>query len=104
MRYRDPVVVIDETIDNLVLLTDWFLEDIDFGAIDQQFFSNDVVRSVAALRATRALLPRLRIVRSNYVSAPSLPDARNSNNSLDRALLEYSERSREELLKFMRDP
>jgi hypothetical protein len=86
-----------------VLLTDWFLEDIDFGAIDRPFFSNDVVRSVAALRATRALLPRLRIVRSNYVSAPSLPDARNSDNSLDRALLEYSERSREELLKFIRD-
>ena len=104
MRYRNPVVVIDETIENLVFLSDWFIEDIDHGALDRGFFSNDAVRSIAALRATRALLPRLRIVRSNYVSAPLLPDARNSSNSLDSALIDYVERSGDQLRKFIEDP
>jgi hypothetical protein len=104
MPYRNPVVVIDETIENLVYLTDWFIEDIDQGALDRGFFSNDTVRSIAALRASRALLPRLRIVRSNYISAPLLPDARNSNNSLDSALIEYVERSADQLRKFIKDP
>lgn len=100
MDYRDPVRVIDETIENLVYLVDWWLEDIDAGALRSDLLATDAVKSIAALRATRALLPRLRIVRSNYESAPSLPDA--IHVSVDRRLEEHIENERTQLRILMR--
>lgn len=78
MCYRDPVIVIDETIGNLEYLTACFLADIDAGALDRGQLAPRAVKSIAALQAAQALLPRLRIVRSNYEAAPRLPDARDS--------------------------
>lgn len=101
MDYRDPIVVIDDTIDNLMYLVEWWLEDLDVAvALHCDLLTKDDVKSLAALRATRALLPRLRIVRSNYESAPSLPDA--VGYAADRAMIEYVERGREELRKILR--
>jgi hypothetical protein len=100
MDYRDPVRVIDETIENLVYLVDWWLEDIDAGALRSDLLATDAVKSIAALRATRALLPRLRIVRSNYESSPSLPDA--IHVSVDRRLEEHIENERTQLRILMR--
>jgi len=100
MDYRDPVRVIDETIENLVYLVDWWLEDIDAGALRSDLLATDAVKSIAALRATRALLPRLRIVRSNYESSPSLPDA--IHISVDRRLEEHIENDRAQLRILMR--
>ena len=100
MEYRDPVAVIDETIENLVYLVAWLLEDIDVGALDSELLARDAVKSLAALGAIRAVLPRLRIVRSNFVSAPSFPDA--SHPGPDRALVEYSERGRTQLRKYLK--
>jgi hypothetical protein len=103
MDYRDPVVVIDETIDNLVYLVEWWLEDLEL-AVPRDFdlLAREDAKTVSALRATRALLPRLRIVRSNYESSPSLPDAR--GQSRDRALEELCERSRIELQRLLHPP
>lgn len=100
MEYRDPIRVIDETVENLVYLIDWWLEDIDVGAFRSDLLATDAVRSIAALRATRALLPRLRIVRSNYESSPSLPDA--IRPTLDRRLAEHVESERARLRILMR--
>lgn len=99
MDYRDPVLVIDQTIENLVYLVDWWLEDIDVGALRSDLLANDAIKSIAALSATRALLPRLRIVRSNYVSYPSLPDA--VREPADRRMVEFIDSERAELRKLM---
>jgi hypothetical protein len=96
MDYRDPIVVIDQTIDNLVYLVEWWLEDLDVSlAKDFDLLTKDDAKTLSALRATRVLLPRLRIVRSNYESGPSLPDA--SGYSKDRAMAEYVEQGRTQL-------
>lgn len=100
MDYRDPVSVLDETIENLVYLVDWWLEDIDVGVFQSDLLANDAVKSIAALQATRALLPRLRIVRSNYESSPSLPDA--AHVSTDRRLAEHIENEQRQLRILMR--
>jgi hypothetical protein len=103
MDYRDPVVVIDETLDNLVYLVEWWLEDLDVAvARDFDLLTLEDVKSLSALRATRALLPRLRIVRSNYESSPSLPDAKGYTR--DREMDEFCERSRSELRRLLQRP
>lgn len=99
MDYRDPVSLIDDSIESLTYLIDWLLEDIDVGALESDLLAKDAIRSIAALRAIRALLPRLRIVRSNFVSAPSLPDA--TRVPSDHALNEFIEKSRTQLRKRM---
>lgn len=96
MDYRDPVVVIDQTIDNLVYLVEWWLEDLEVAAVeDCNLLTRDDAKTISALRVTRALLPRLRIVRSNYESSPELPDARGYTK--DRVMAEYVEQSRTDL-------
>lgn len=101
MDYRDPITVIDETIDNLMYLLEWWLEDLDVAvALDCELLTRDDAKSLSALRATQALLPRLRIVRSNYESSPSLPDA--STYARDRAMAEYCERERAALRQLMK--
>jgi hypothetical protein len=100
MDYRDPVSVIDETIENLVYLIDWLLEDIDVGVFTSDLLAKDAIKSMAALRATRALLPRLRIVRSNYEGAPSLPDA--TRASPDRPLIDFVDEERMHLRRLLR--
>lgn len=100
MDYRDPITVIDETIDNLVYLVEWWLEDIDVAAaMDCDLLTRDDAKSLSALRATRVLLPRLRIVRSNYESFPALPDAK--GHAPDRAMVEYCERGRTQLRRLL---
>ena len=59
MDYRDPITLIDESIENLTYLIDWLLEDIDISAIQNESAARDAIRAIAALRAIRALLPRL---------------------------------------------
>lgn len=103
MDYRDPILVIDETIDNLVYLVEWWLEDLDIAvARDFDLLTRDDAKTISALRATRVLLPRLRIVRSNYESSPLLPDAKGSPR--DRALDEFCENSRMELRRLLHPP
>lgn len=100
MDYRDPIIVIDETIDNLVYLVEWWLEDVDIAvAKDFELLTEDDAKTISALRATRALLPRLRIVRSNYESGPSLPDARGYTK--DNAMIDYVEQGRTELRRWL---
>jgi hypothetical protein len=100
MDYRDPIVVIDETIDNLVYLVEWWLEDLDLAvARDFDLLTRDDAKTISALRATRVLLPRLRIVRSNYEGSPLLPDAKGQPR--DRAMDEFCERSRDELRRLL---
>ncbi len=100
MDYRNPIIVIDATIDNLVYLVEWWLEDLDVPvARDFDLLSKDDAKTLSALRATRALLPRLRIVRSNYETGPFLPDAR--GYSKDRAMADYIEQGRIELRGLM---
>jgi hypothetical protein len=100
MDYRDPIIVIDATIDNLVYLVEWWLEDLDVAvARDFDLLTKDDAKTLSALRATRALLPRLRIVRSNYESGPFLPDA--SRSTQDRAMADYVEQGRTELRRLM---
>jgi hypothetical protein len=76
MQFRNPAVVIDETIANLEYLSEFFLDDIDHGALDRDQLTPRAMKAVAALEAARILLPRLRIVRSNHVADSRLPDAR----------------------------
>lgn len=103
MDYRDPIVVIDETIDNLVYLVEWWLEDLDIAvARDFELLTRDDAKTLSALRATRTLLPRLRIVRSNYEGSPSLPDAKGYPR--DRAMDEFCERSRTQLRRLLHPP
>lgn len=102
MDYRDPITLIDQSIENLTYLVDWLLEDIDVGALESELLAKDAVRSIAALRAIRALLPRLRIVRSNFESSPSLPDA--TRAPPDRALGDFVERGRTQLRKRLNEP
>jgi hypothetical protein len=102
MDHRDPITLIDETIENLTYLVDWLLEDIDVGALESDLLAKDAIRSIAALRAIRALLPRLRIVRSNFESAPSLPDA--TRVPPDQAMAEFIERGRTQLRKLLDQP
>lgn len=103
MDYRDPIVVIDETIDNLVYLVEWWLEDLDIAvARDFDLLTREDAKTISALRATRVLLPRLRIVRSNYEGSPLLPDAK--GHSRDRELDEFCERSRMELRRLLYPP
>lgn len=100
MDYRDPIIVIDETLDNLVYLVEWWVEDLDIAVMrDCDLLTRDDAKTLSALRATRALLPRLRIVRSNYESGPNLPDA--SGYTKERAMAEYVERGRTELRRLM---
>jgi hypothetical protein len=91
MDTRDPITLIDESIENLTYLIDWLLEDIDVAALDNETLAKDAIRAIAALHAIRALLPRLRIVRSNFESWPSLPDARQP--SPEAAMERFIERS-----------
>lgn len=103
MDHRNPIVVIDETIDNLVYLVEWWLEDLEIPmARDVDLLTWDDAKSLSALRATRALLPRLRIVRSNYESSPSLPDAK--GYARDRAMDEFVERSRLQFRQLLHPP
>ena len=100
MDYRDPIVVIDETIDNLVYLVEWWLEDLDIAvARDFDLLTREDAKTISALRASRVLLPRLRIVRSNYEGSPLLPDAK--GQSRDRVFDEYCELSRDELRRLL---
>jgi len=99
MDHRDPITLIDESIENLTYLIDWLLEDIDVGALESDLLAKDAIRSIAALRAIRALLPRLRIVRSNFESSPSLPDA--TRVQPDHALGDFIERGRTQLRKLL---
>lgn len=99
MDYRDPITLIDESIENLTYLIDWLLEDIEASALESESAVKDAIRAVAALQAIRALLPRLRIVRSNFESWPSLPDGRPP--SPDRAMGDFIERSRALLRRFL---
>ena len=102
MDYRDPITLIDESIENLTYLIDWLLEDLDVSALDNELLAKDAIRAIAALQAIRALLPRLRIVRSNFESWPSLPDARwVSTNHPDRAMGIFIEKSRTQLRKLL---
>ncbi|MBM0108064.1 hypothetical protein JM946_25310 [Steroidobacter sp. S1-65] len=101
MDYRNPVVVIDQTIDNLMYLVELWLEDLDVAvALNCDLLTRDDAKSLAALRAARALLPRLRIVRSNYESSPSLPDA--AGYVRDRAMEEYVAREQMKYRKLLR--
>lgn len=102
MDHRDPITLIDESIENLTYLIDWLLEDIDVGALDSDLLARDAIRAIAALRAIRALLPRLRIVRSNFESWPSLPDARWV--SPDHLMGDYIERGRTRLRQLLGVP
>ena len=103
MDHRNPIVVIDETIDNLVYLVEWWLEDLEIPmAGDFDLLTRDDAKTLAALRATRALLPRLRIVRSNYEASPSLPDAK--GHTRDRAMGEFVERNRLMFRQLLRAP
>ncbi len=53
MDYRDPIVVIDETIDNLVYLVEWWLEDLDIAvARDFDLLTREDAKTISALRAT----------------------------------------------------
>jgi hypothetical protein len=100
MDYRDPIIVIDATIDNLVYLVEWWLEDLDVAvARECDLLTRDDAKALSALRATQALLPRLRIVRSSYESGPLLPDA--SSYTKDRAMAEYVDQGRTELRRLM---
>ncbi len=101
MDYRNPIIVIDETIDNLMYLVELWVEDLDVAvALNCDLLTRDDAKSLAALRATRALLPRLRIVRSNYESSPSLPDA--VGYVRDRAMEEYVAREQKKYRRLMR--
>lgn len=103
MAYRDPILVIDETLENLVYLVEWWTEDLDVVvAREVEQMTWEDVKSIAALRATRALLPRLRLVRSNYEGSPSLPDAK--GHPREQVLDEYCERSRIELRRLLYPP
>lgn len=102
MDHRDPITLIDESIENLTYLIDWLLEDLDVGAFGSELLARDAIRSIATLRAIRALLPRLRIVRSNFESWPSLPDAQRVTP--DHVMGDYVERGRAELRKLLRAP
>lgn len=100
MDYRNPIIVIDQAIDHLEYLVEWWLEDLDVAvARDCDLLTKDDAKTLAALRAARALLPRLRIVRSNYESCPALPDA--SGYAKDRAMAAYVELEREQLRRLM---
>jgi hypothetical protein len=91
MDYRDPITLIDESIENLTYLIDWLLEEIDVNAIQSEAAAKDAIRAISALRAIRALLPRLRIVRANFESWPSLPDAK--SQSPDQLMARYVDKS-----------
>mgnify|MGYP007039574527 CR=1 FL=1 len=99
MDYRDPITLIDDSIENLTYLIDWLLEDIDAGAVENEALAKDAIRAIAALRAIHALLPRLRIVRSNFESWPSLPDARKA--SPDQVMGTFIERGRARLRRLL---
>ena len=99
MDHRDPITLIDESIENLTYLIDWLLEDLDVGAFGSELLARDAIRAISALRAIRALLPRLRIVRANFESWPSLPDAKAP--SPDQVMAKYVDRSRALLRKFL---
>ena len=73
-QFRHPATVVDEVIADLGYLTEFFLDDIDHGALRNELLSARAMKAVAALEATRMLLPRLRIVRSNFVADSRLPD------------------------------
>lgn len=102
MDHRDPISLIDDSIENLTYLIDWLLEDIDVGALRSDLLAKDAIRSIAALRAIRAVLPRLRIVRSNFESQPSLPDA--TRKPPDHALSEFVEKGRTQIRKYLNEP
>lgn len=68
MQFRPPTVVIDEAIDDLTYLVRFLLDDIEHGITGCNQFSPQAVKAIAALDAVRVLVPRLRIVRSNYVA------------------------------------
>jgi hypothetical protein len=75
--YRDPVQVIDQTIDNLEYLSSVFWDDLDAAGLDNNVVAARVMRSIATIRAIHVLLPRLRVARSNHensLPAP-LPDS-----------------------------
>ena len=74
MQIRHPAVVIDETIANLDYLTEFLLDDIDHGSIRDGEARPSTLKAIAALEAVRVLLPRLRVVRSNYVANSRFPD------------------------------
>jgi len=101
MDLRDPITLIDESVENLTHLIDWLLEDIDVGALESDLLAKDAIRSIAALRAIRAVLPRLRIVRSNFVSAPSLPDA--TRAPADQALIDFVDKEHAHLRKLLNE-
>lgn len=96
---RDPITLIDESIENLTYLIDWLLEDIDARAFDNDSLAKDAIRAIAALHAIRALLPRLRIVRSNFEGWPSLPDARRVPP--DQSMGDFIERARVQLRRLL---
>ena len=102
MDPRDPITLIDESIENLTYLVDWLLEDIDARAVDNESLAKDAIRAIAALRAIRALLPRLRIVRSNFESWPSLPDPTLPSKNV--GLENFVERGRTQLRNLLGSP
>jgi hypothetical protein len=99
--YCDPVNLIDDSIESLTLLTDWLVEDLDCSPMNGDDSSTkDGIRALSALRAIRAALPRLRIVRSNFEASPILPDA--AFAPPDAAIEQYVERLRAELRQLLR--
>jgi len=79
MQFRHPAAVIDEVIADLEYLSEFLLDDIDHRPDE---FSAPAIKAVAALEASRVLLPRLRVVRSNYTADARLPDGRSGADLL----------------------
>jgi hypothetical protein len=73
MHFRHPAAVIDSVIADLGYLTEFLLDEIDHTGANPDQPSPGAVKAIAALEGTRLLLPRLRVVRSNFVADARLP-------------------------------
>lgn len=85
MQFRHPAIVIDETVTNLEYLTEFLLDDIDQGSVCTDGVAPCAMKAIAALEALRVLLPRLRVVRSNYVASSRFPDGPSGSDLLTPA-------------------
>ena len=91
MQFRHPAAVIDEVLADLGYLTEFLLDDIDHSTACGNDISPCAMKAVAALDAVRVLLPRLRIVRSNFVTDSRLPDSSAGAGLLDEAVPEQTD-------------
>jgi hypothetical protein len=82
MQFRHPASVIDETVTNLEYLTEFLIDDIDHGSVCTDEVPPCAMKAIAALEALRVLLPRLRVVRSNYVASSRFPDGPSGSDLL----------------------